>query len=300
MAGGNGDVERSRGNEPGRTPGGGWVPVPDPTALTTEAVTRVTTQFQRELVALRELHDKDLVAARELLDARLAASEQDRKRLWERARELTAEFDVTLTRFRDEVERRDAANRQLVEQRLEDLDKARILAADQIKAMPALEREHRERLCSDFHHSRAAEREYLLAQLEITATRMTERFEAVNEQFSASKTAVDAALTAQKEAVSEQNKANDRAIAKSETATKEQLTSLGQVADASFKAMEDKITDARDRLTGIESLTRGIKEASGEDRADRGLQHGSVQLALFSVSLLLSLVAVIITIVLHK
>ncbi len=289
MAGGNGDVERSRGNEPGRTPGGGWVPVPDPTALTTEAVTRATDVFRRELQALRET-----------METRLAANDEDRARVWERLRDLPSLYETFTVHLREELFRQDAHDREVVTQRLEDLDKARILAADQIKAMPALEREHRERLCSDFHRSQAAEREYLLAQLEIVSTQMTERFSAVDGKFAASEISVDKALSAAKEAVAEQNKANTAAIGKSEAATKEQLTSLGQVSSANFSAMGDKIDDARNRLTTMESLTRGIKEASGEDRADRGLQHGSVQLALFSVSLLLSLVAVVVTIALHK
>ena len=40
------------------TPGGGWVPVPSPTILTTAAVAETTKQYRRELVQLREILDQ--------------------------------------------------------------------------------------------------------------------------------------------------------------------------------------------------------------------------------------------------
>jgi hypothetical protein len=140
---------------------------------------------------------------------------------------------------------------------------------------------------------------YYASQLEILRSTVTEQFRAVDGQFAASKIAVDAALTAQKEAVGEQNKANDRAIAKSETAVKEQLTSLGQVSDTSFKAMEDKITDARDRLTVMESLTRGIKEASGDARETKTLANSNMVVGVMALTLMLSAAALIVSILVH-
>ena len=250
--------------------GGGSSPFmprsPDPTAASKAAFDAAADLSHREIGQLRELHDKDLHALRDLLDARLGAMDTDRDRLWARAEELRREFDDTLTRFRAEVERRDNASRQLIEQRLQDLDKARALNAKHIDQLVTDTAGQHSEITHDICRRIAAEREYILSQLEIVATRMGEKFSSVDEQFTASKTAVDAALTAQKEAVNEQNKANSAAIKVSEGNTKEQLTSLGQVADASFKAMSDKIEDARNRLTIIESLTRGLKEATGEDR----------------------------------
>ena len=55
---------------PGSTPGGGWVPIPDPTTLTTEAVERATGQFRRELAGLREI-----------LEARMDAMDGERRLL---------------------------------------------------------------------------------------------------------------------------------------------------------------------------------------------------------------------------
>ena len=141
----------------------------------------------------------------------------------------------------------------MINQRLTDLDKSRELTAVESKEVREF-----------FLDLLVAEREFIMAQIEITSTRTLEKFTAVDAQFSASKTAVDAALSAAKEAVAEQNKANSAAIKVCEGNTKEQLTSLSQVSSANFRAMEDKISDARDRLTSIESLTRGIEQAGGK------------------------------------
>jgi len=62
------------------TPDGSWIPIPDPTILTTEAVDRATAQYRRELNTLRELLETRMAAmdgARQqylgLLDARHTA-----------------------------------------------------------------------------------------------------------------------------------------------------------------------------------------------------------------------------------
>jgi len=277
------------------------IPRPDPTRLTTEAVERATEVFRREITALRELHDKDMAAFRATVEARLGGMDQDRGRIWERVREMPAQYDTASDHFRAEVDRRDSANRQLVEQRLADLDKARDLAAAGLaKVITDTDVQHG-RIGQDAIARLAAEREFIMSQIEIISTRMTEKFVAIDGQFAASKTAVDAALSAAKEAVAEQNKANSAAIKVSEGNTKEQLTSLGQVSSANFKAMEDKITDARDRLTSIEGLTRGIEQAGGKGtsaaRFDEAQRRALISSVISALAVLVSLTAVIVLIV---
>ena len=277
------------------------IPRPDPTRLTTEAVERATEVFRREITALRELHDKDMSAFRATVEARLGGMDQDRGRIWERVREMPAQYDTASDHFRAEVERRDSANRQLVEQRLADLDKARDLAAAGLaKVITDTDVQHG-RIGQDAIARLAAEREFIMSQIEIISTRMTEKFVAIDGQFAASKTAVDAALSAAKEAVAEQNKANSAAIKVSEGNTKEQLTSLGQVSSANFKAMEDKISDARDRLTSIEGLTRGIEQAGGKGtsaaRFEEAQRRALISSVISALAVLVSLTAVIVLIV---
>lgn len=265
MADGAGDVSS------GKTPGGGWVPIPDPTVLTTEAVNRATEIFRRELEALREL-----------LNVRLATMDVDRDRIRASIDDVIRRFSEAIEQFRDEVERRDHANRELIEQRLTDLDDARTTGYN------------------DLARRFVAEREYIAAQINTVNLVVNEKFSAVDGRFEESKVAVDAAFAAAKEAVAEQNKSNAREIGKSETATKEQLASLSRVTDAGIAGLSDKISDARDRITSIESLTRGIEQAGGVGRQDRGLRNSNVVVALMSATMLISLVAIVITVVLHK
>jgi len=213
---------------------------------------------------------------------------------------LTTEaVDKATVQFRREL----AGLREIIETRLAGSDEDRRHLWDFVNGWPGRADADHRKLEAEATRRLAAEREFIVGQIAIVNAVMTEKFAAVDGQFGASKIAVEAALTAQKEAVGEQNKANDRAIAKSETAVKEQLTSLRQVADASFKAMEDKITDARDRLTGIESLTRGIEQAGGQGRAERGEQRevrGEARLTTgTAVSIGLLVVAVLTLVVLY-
>jgi hypothetical protein len=202
---------------PGRDPDPGnhdhdfWTPRPDPTILTTEAVARATEVFRRDIGALHDLHDKDLAAFRELLSARLAGMDQDRGRLWDRARELAAEFDATLVRFRDEVERRDLANRALLEQRLTDLDNARMLANQHFTEMAAASRADRERITADAAARLAAEREYILAQVATVSAVMTEKFAGVDERIGEAGATVDTLATGLRELIEQRLNAMDLA-----------------------------------------------------------------------------------------
>jgi len=240
------------------------VPIPDPTTLTTEAVERATEVFRRELTALRETFEARFTALGEALESR--------------RREFTGDLESA---------------RALIEQRLDGMDTAIALAARELDKFVGLLRAERDSRDD-------AEREFIMSQIEIIAVRLTEKFAAIDGQFAASKTAVDAALSAAKEAVQEQNKSNTAAIAVSEANTKEQIRALDQVGSASRKALDDKIDDARTRLTSIEERTRGIKESAGEGREEKGLRNSNVVVSLMAASMLVSLIAIIITIVLHK
>jgi len=246
------------------------VPVPDPTKLTTEAVEKATDQFRRELATLREI-----------IDTRLKGMDTERALLWGELHELPKSLEVTLERRRREFQDDVRNLKEVTEQRLEDLDKSIILAMNVAE------------------HQHSTEREYMLSQVDIVRAIMAEKFTGVDGRFQESKVAVDAAFAAAKEAVAEQNKGNDRAITKSETAVKEQLAALSTVTDAGLKGLEDKITDARDRLTTMESLTRGIKEASGDQRDQKTLSNATVTILVQVFVVVIAVAALIVSIAIH-
>jgi len=248
------------------------VPRPDPTKLTTEAVERVTEQFQREIASLRDLHDRDIATLRDTWEARLAAVDTQR--------------DTQRDILRDAL----ASIRELLEQRMNSMDRAVEVALESRERflVPLLEK---------YDTRIGANREYATSQLEIYVVQAKERFESIQGQFLAGKEAVDAAFDAANKAVAEQNRVISLALDKSDATTSDQIAALSRVTDAGIAGLADKIDDARNRITTIESLTQGIAQAGGEQREERGLAHGSVQLAISAAAILIAIVSVTVAII---
>ena len=235
---------------------GFWTPRPDPTVLTTEAVSRATEVSRREIAALRDLHDKDLAALRELLDARMEGMDRDRLALRTFIDDVVRRFTAALTDFRAEVEHRDSANRQLVEQRLNDLDKARADATTVIAA------------------ALRSEREYIMGQIDgaLAETRRVgdvsqEKFAAVDNLFASNATALAAALAAQEKAATAQNASNTLAISKSESSTKETISANAAQAQTGLASLAGQVSDIKDRVVRIEATGVGVAGQRGEQRA---------------------------------
>ena len=243
------------------------IPRPDPTRLTSEAVNRATDIFRRELQALRDLHDKDLAALRELLDARLEGMDRDRIALRTYIDDVVRRFTEAIDQFRVEVDHRDSANRQLVEQRLNDLDKAR---ADSTTALA---------------DALASEREYVMGQIanSLAETRRVgdvsqEKFAAVDALFASNALALAAALAAQEKAVAAQNDSNTLAIAKSESS--HQGDDQRQRGDGADRAVQPRQPGQRhQRPGGAHRVDRGrgrraARRAAGQHRhGHRGGRH---------------------------
>jgi hypothetical protein len=197
--------------------GRGATPIPDPTLLTTAALTR-------EIAAL-----KDVVFTR--LDG------------MDRAIVL---FDANITRVPTETDRAILHLKELLESRLDGMDKAVRLLQDLNDKIPvkidekimALHGVHGEKFDS-------------------IQTQFRERDVRSEQSSKDSKVAVDAALQAAKEAVGEQNKSSALAIAKSEASTTKQIDQLGQLIQSTTKGVDDKFQDVKDRLTRIEGKTEG-------------------------------------------
>jgi cation transport regulator ChaB len=100
-----------------------------------------------------------------------------------------------------------------------------------------------------------------------------------------SKVAVDAALQAAKEAVGEQNKSSAMAISKSEASVVKQIDQMGLLITTQAKAVDDKFSDIKDRLTRI--------EGKGEGKVGADTTHQASSSQIFTIiSLIIAFVSV--------
>jgi hypothetical protein len=191
------------------------VPVPDPTALTTE-------QLRRELGALREV-----------IEARLNGMDIATKLLADQASGVPKDIDKQIRHLTD-----------LFSERMEGL-KAETISLGRSIQLQFDERDIRSQASED-----------------------------------AAKIAVNAALQAQKEAAAAQNESNAAAITKSEGATVKQIDGILALLASNTMSMNDKITGIISRLDRGEAML----SATSVSRQDRRLD-GSSNVAILGVGL---------------
>jgi hypothetical protein len=192
-----------------------YVPVPDPTALTTE-------QLRRELGALREV-----------IEARLNGMDIATKLLADQASGVPKDIDKQIRHLTD-----------LFSERMEGL-KAETISLGRSIQLQFDERDIRSQASED-----------------------------------AAKIAVNAALQAQKEAAAAQNESNAAAITKSEGATVKQIDGILALLASNTMSMNDKITGIISRLDRGEAML----SATSVSRQDRRLD-GSSNVAILGVGL---------------
>src|ERR1700722_9731325 len=124
--------------QPTRGPDGGWVPTPDPTKLTTEAVDRASVQFERELATIRELASKDLDNAQSTWQAQLAGSVQQQDLLWDAIHAWPGELEARLTERRLGFENDIRALRETLETRMIAADADRNRVWERVRDLPVL------------------------------------------------------------------------------------------------------------------------------------------------------------------
>jgi hypothetical protein len=239
-------------------PPSGWLPIPDPTRLTTE-------QLRRELATLREiletrLHGMD--RATELVTAQAAAVHEEIEHIRDRLREETAAEVVQL--------------RGLLEARLDGMDRAIRLQAEIIDRVPE-QRDRAIQHLSELHDEKFASIALQFAERDVRTEQATE----------GAKQALDAALLAQKELVAQQNEANSAAAAKAEASFTKQIDQIGTIIQTLEKALDARITELKERIDRGEGSTAG---AAGS-RSDRRLDTGQV---LTTLSVLAAVVGLLI------
>jgi hypothetical protein len=247
--------------------GAGWVPRPDPTKLTTDAVTAATAQWLRELAATREL-----------IETRLAAMDK--------ATELLA---ATVGQVPSETDKAISALRELMEARLNAMDKATQLLADGLLKFP-----------SDLDKATRSVMEILRGEIRSVQDVAAEKFTAIEGTFASNALALTAALAAQKEAAAEQNKSNTLAITKSEQATKETIAANAAQTSSGQASLSRELGDLKERLVRMESGGVATRAAgASQQQADTFTQTDRIAAAereAASRAAIISVVAVLVAI----
>jgi hypothetical protein len=220
----------------------------------------------------------------------------------------TDAVNLATTQMRREL----ATLREILEARLNAMDKAIQVAADELAKGPGRSETARLDLRSDFARQMTAEREFILSQIENVSAVAVEKFEAVNTRFlerdtrteqaaQESRISLDAALAAAKEAVSEQNKANAQAIQKSEVATQKQIDAMVTLMRTSNDSLVDKIDDIKTRLDRGDTggYGQGVNNARVEYRDETRTHAATVGQWIAAASAFIALGAIIVAVILH-
>jgi hypothetical protein len=143
--------------------------------------------------------------------------------------------------------------REIIETRLNAIDKATTIFQDNLTRMPT-------EVDKQIAHLKELHEEKFRA----IQTQFSERDTRVEETARSTKIAVDAALSAAKEAVVAQNLASAAAIAKSEMATSKQIDGIQALIASNNKAQDEKIDDIKGRLDRGEGQTQGHDKSAGD------------------------------------
>jgi hypothetical protein len=267
------------------------VPRPDPTLLTNAAIEQVTVQYRRELDQLREV-----------IDVRLKSMDQARQ-----------QYLVLLDEKNQLLDTRVHDLQALIEARLEGNDRAVVETKDVAARV-------RGEIEEQIGHLREIVTSRDDAAVELLEVKITNLNTLLDERYATQTKALDAAFVAAEKAVATALASAEKAVSVAERANEKRFEGVNEfrsaltdqaatflpraVFEASLVAVEDKITDARDRLTLIEGLTRGINQAGDTGRAREGLSQASIgnRLVLLGVgiSVVVIIVNVVIAIVIHK
>jgi hypothetical protein len=205
------------------------VPVPDPTALTTELL-------RRELGALREV-----------IEARLNGMDMATKLLAEQASGVPKDIDKQIRHLTD-----------LFSERMEGF-KAEMVSLGRSIQLQFDERDIRSRASED-----------------------------------AAKIAVNAALQAQKEAAAAQNDSNAAAITKSEGATVKQIDGILALLASNTEAITDKIAGIVSRLDRGEASMSANSMARQDRRLDGGSNVAILGVGLMVITVVIGLIGFVI------
>lgn len=234
--------------------GGGLVPIPDPSKLTTD-------QLRQEVKGLRELIEAKLEgmtgttqSLRELVFAEIGEIHKIRA-------ERAAHVDTLFVAHEKAIATALIAQQQAAKDNID-------ITRSEIDKLAAVSAERFTRIDTQF-----IERDKRTDQLSL-----------------ADKTAVAAALQAAKEAVGAQNTSNSIAIAKSESSTVESIRQLQTLFNSAIDGLNDKVNDVKSRLDRGEGGNSATREVRKEGRDNNGLIVGAAGMVIALAAFIFALV----------
>jgi hypothetical protein len=270
-------MTESEGPDPrGVTESIGWVPRPDPTVMTQQAVDRAITQLKLQLDSqFAAIHEATRLVREDYI--RIIPAQVDRAvlSLREVLESKIDQGDINLTRIHDTINDKIAS----IYVKMEEAEKRRLdaaswseksivvaleaqktnttsqmqLAIERVDKLDSVAAEQFARIATQFE-----ERDKRTEQLSQTQK------EATNALSLASSTAVAAALQAQKESAGAQNDSNAAAVAKSEAAFTKQIDQITVLVQQIQKGNDDKVSDLKMQIAQLASrLDRGEGNISG-------------------------------------
>jgi hypothetical protein len=161
----------------------------------------------------------------------------------------------------DQLRRELATLREIIETRLDGMDRATELASSQAVAAREQIEQLRDRLREETATEVGQLRELLEARLDgmdrAIALQFAERDVRSEQATEGSKQALNAALLAQKELAAQQNDASSAAAAKAEASFTKQIDQIGTIIQTTEKATDARITELKERIDRGEGSTTG-------------------------------------------
>lgn len=248
------------GNESRMHQGGGSTPVPDPTILTTAALTR------------------EIASLTALVTARMDGFDRAHQ-------DLISSISTQVEHLKELHQSKIDGERDQLRSRLDGMDKATELLQSLAVELGKRTEEKIDAL-RNIHEEKFASIQVQFRERDVRAEQTQKE----------SKSGLETALIAAKEAVAEQNRSSALSIAKSETATMKQIDQLGVQIATSSSSANDKIADVKDRLNRIEGNATGSEKTRSVETA----QHQWGISTVISVLAILISCAVLVFNAMHK
>ncbi len=209
----------------------------------------------------------------------------------------TEQISRTTQALRVEINLQLVALRDALTTRLDGMDKATVLLAETVNRVPTVMDREIHRLSEMFSEKMVAAGLLNEQQFGTIDKWFHEKDARTEERKAASATAITAAFEAERQAAGAQQRSNEQAIAKSETSVNKQIEDLKLSVNKQFEDLkslfnsknastDEKIATNGERLTRIESLTRGMADQKDDQRASSNTGMQAVLLIITVISVM--------------